>query len=103
MPESTTIIDEPWSLSTADVMKRYRVSAMTVLRWRVTGALPALKLPGGHFRYRESDVANVGELVEPGNGKPKRARKPRGKTTADKVAARAFGRSNGAKRSGKDG
>jgi excisionase family DNA binding protein len=32
------------------------VSAETVLRWTRKGDLPAIRLPGGAIRYRESDL-----------------------------------------------
>jgi excisionase family DNA binding protein len=32
------------------------VSAETVLRWTRRGDLPAIRLPGGAIRYRESDL-----------------------------------------------
>ncbi len=31
-------------------------SAETVLRWTREGKLPAIRLPGGALRYRESDL-----------------------------------------------
>ena len=39
-----------------EVATRFRVSARSLRRWNSLGLLAAKKTPGGHRRYRESDV-----------------------------------------------
>lgn len=44
-------------LTTKEVRESLRVSEPTLWRWRRTGKLQALKLPGGRgVRFRETDV-----------------------------------------------
>jgi excisionase family DNA binding protein len=42
-------------LTAREVAALLGVSAETVLRWTRRGELPAIRLPGGAIRYRESD------------------------------------------------
>lgn len=35
----------------------FNVSVRTVTYWAWTGKLPAIKTPGGHYRFRLADVA----------------------------------------------
>ena len=42
-----------------EVATRYRVSARSLRRWNALGILAASKTPGGHRRYRESDVRSL--------------------------------------------
>jgi len=43
-------------LTARQVAELLGVSAETVLRWTRRGDLPALRLPGGAIRYRETDL-----------------------------------------------
>lgn len=43
-------------LTTRDVASRMCVSTETVLRWTRTGAVPAIKLPGGAIRFRADEL-----------------------------------------------
>ncbi len=43
-------------LTAADVADRFGVNARTVTRWVEQGALVALRLPGGQFRFRDRDL-----------------------------------------------
>ncbi len=43
-------------LAPHEVAKLFRVDAKTVTRWAKKGWLPCLVTPGGHRRYRLSDV-----------------------------------------------
>jgi excisionase family DNA binding protein len=43
-------------LTTRHVAELLDVSPETVLRWTRLGELPAIKLPGGAVRYRESEL-----------------------------------------------
>jgi len=45
-------------LTAREVAELLGVSAETVLRWTRRGDLPALRLPGGAIRYRETDLDN---------------------------------------------
>ena len=47
-------------LTTKEVRESLRVSEPTLWRWRKSGRLVALKLPGGRgVRFREADVLKV--------------------------------------------
>lgn len=55
-------------LRTAEAAERIGVSQRTVLAWAQKGWLPSLLTPGGHRRYRASDVerhAASGPLLTP--------------------------------------
>jgi excisionase family DNA binding protein len=43
-------------LAARQVADQLGVSAETVLRWTRRGELPAIRLPGGAIRYRETDL-----------------------------------------------
>jgi len=43
-------------LTARDVAELLGVSTETVLRWTRRGDLPALRLPGGAIRYRETEL-----------------------------------------------
>jgi excisionase family DNA binding protein len=51
-------------LTAAEVSQLFRVHPKTVTRWATTGRLRCLRTPGGHRRFRESDVrALLAELT----------------------------------------
>lgn len=43
-------------LSPADVAKVFGVDSKTVTRWAKAGRLASIRTPGGHRRYRETEV-----------------------------------------------
>jgi len=43
-------------LTPADVAALFRVDPKTVSRWVLAGRLTAIKTPGGHNRFRRSEV-----------------------------------------------
>jgi excisionase family DNA binding protein len=43
-------------MTTAEVADAFRVDRNTVLRWAKAGTLPSALTPGGHRRYRRTDV-----------------------------------------------
>ena len=43
-------------LSTGQVARLFGVSPSTVTRWARLGVLNAIRTPGGHYRFRESDA-----------------------------------------------
>lgn len=43
-------------LTPGEVAKIFRVSPKTVARWAAVGMLPVVRTPGGHGRFRRSDV-----------------------------------------------
>lgn len=43
-------------LTPAEVARIFRVDPKTVSRWAKQGRLASFKTPGGHRRFRESDV-----------------------------------------------
>ena len=47
-------------ITTREVAKLARVDSSTVRRWVERGELkPAMKLPGGHYRFLQSDVEQL--------------------------------------------
>lgn len=49
---------EKW-LRPAEVAEMLRVSTSSVSRWAAGGLIPSIRTPGGHRRYRESDVRAI--------------------------------------------
>jgi excisionase family DNA binding protein len=47
--------DDPF-LTPAEVARIFRVDPKTVGRWAIEGLLPSTRTPGGHRRFRRSDV-----------------------------------------------
>lgn len=43
-------------LTPGEVAKLFRVDPKTVTRWAVAGRIPSIRTPGGHRRFRESEV-----------------------------------------------
>jgi excisionase family DNA binding protein len=43
-------------LTPGEVASLFRVDPKTVTRWAISGKLPSVKTPGGHRRYRQTDV-----------------------------------------------
>ena len=46
-------------LTPRQVAARFAVDPKTVTRWARTGALPFIRTPGGHRRYRESVIDSL--------------------------------------------
>ncbi|MEO6145331.1 MAG: BldC family transcriptional regulator [Dermatophilaceae bacterium] len=46
-------------LTPAEVAQIFRVDPKTVTRWAQAGKLTSMRTPGGHRRYRESEVRNL--------------------------------------------
>lgn len=49
----------PRLLKPIEVAAMFGVSSKTVKRWVQTGKLPCIRTPGGHRRYRQSDVEEL--------------------------------------------
>ena len=43
-------------LKPGEVAEKFRVDPKTVTRWAKAGKLTSVKTPGGHHRFRESEV-----------------------------------------------
>jgi excisionase family DNA binding protein len=43
-------------LTSGEVAIMFRVDPKTVTRWANSGKIPSVKTPGGHRRYRKSEV-----------------------------------------------
>lgn len=43
-------------LTPAEVANMFRVDPKTVTRWAIAGRVSAIRTPGGHRRYRESEI-----------------------------------------------
>lgn len=53
----TKLFDEVDRLMTpGEVAKEFRVDPKTVTRWALAGRIGSIKTPGGHRRFRESEV-----------------------------------------------
>lgn len=46
-------------LTPAEVARLFRVDPKTVTRWCKAGRIAGIKTPGGHHRFRESDVRRM--------------------------------------------
>lgn len=46
-------------LTPGEVAVMFRVDPKTVTRWAATGRLNAIRTPGGHRRFRESEVLAI--------------------------------------------
>jgi excisionase family DNA binding protein len=62
------------------------VTSQTLRRWAKTGRIPAVKTPGGHFRYNLAGLIVVPEPPAPPQPKPKKA-KPAQVDIKDVIAA----------------
>ena len=59
--KSTSRIEAPSYLRTAEVADILHVSPKTVSRWAKEGKLPFLKTLGGHRRYPEAEIRELAE------------------------------------------
>ena len=46
-------------LTSAEVARMFRVDPKTVTRWAITGRLGSIRTPGGHRRFRASEVKGL--------------------------------------------
>ncbi|SBW17954.1 hypothetical protein FDG2_0446 [Candidatus Protofrankia californiensis] len=46
-------------MTPAETRKALRVGATTLARWARRGDIPSVELPGGHRRYRRTDIAVI--------------------------------------------
>jgi excisionase family DNA binding protein len=72
-------------LSTTEVARLCRVSAMTVTRWIDAGLLPAVRTPGGWRRVRRDDALRYAAAVA---GEPRPVRRAPDRLVADLVGGR---------------
>lgn len=49
-------LDDERFLTPAEVARMFVVTPKTVARWAATGRLWSVRTPGGHLRFRESEV-----------------------------------------------
>ena len=55
-------------LTSGEVARLFRVDPKTVSRWAAAGKVESIRTPGGHRRYRETDIQRMlygGEEVTP--------------------------------------
>jgi excisionase family DNA binding protein len=60
-------------LTPGEVAALFRVDPKTVTRWAAAGRIGSIRTPGGHRRFRESEVRALLEgegLIEPGTDTP---------------------------------
>jgi excisionase family DNA binding protein len=53
---TTIIADEDRLLTPSEVAAMFRVDPKSVSRWAVAGRIGCVRTPGGHRRFRESEV-----------------------------------------------
>jgi excisionase family DNA binding protein len=46
-------------LTCAEVATMFRVDRKTVTHWAVGGRIVSIRTPGGHYRFRESDMREL--------------------------------------------
>jgi excisionase family DNA binding protein len=46
-------------MTPGEVATLFRVDPKTVSRWAIAGRIPSVRTPGGHRRFRESDVRSL--------------------------------------------
>ncbi len=51
--------------SRGEVARLFGVSVSTVTRWARTGLLPAVRTPGGHYRFRADDMRRAARAGSP--------------------------------------
>lgn len=51
-----TAPEEEHLLTPAEVAARFRVDPKTVSRWADAGRIDSIRTPGGHRRYRQSEI-----------------------------------------------
>jgi excisionase family DNA binding protein len=51
-------------MTPGEVAKRFRVDPKTVTRWAAAGRLESIKTPGGHRRFRKSEVDALSSFPE---------------------------------------
>ncbi len=60
-------------LTPAEVAALFRVDPKTVTRWAAAGRLSSIRTPGGHRRFRESEIrALLGDDVDPAEDEARR-------------------------------
>lgn len=52
-------------ISRGEVAKLFGVSVSTVTRWARMGLLPAVRTPGGHYRFRAEDMRRAAHSGSP--------------------------------------
>ena len=72
-------------LTPGEVAALFRVDPKTVTRWAAAGRIGSIRTPGGHRRFRESEVrallAGEGALEELGEDLPGGTGRPEGPTS----------------------
>lgn len=68
-------VDEDRLLTAAEVAALFRVDPKTVTRWAAAGRITSIRTPGGHRRFRESEVR---ALLEADSGTPDERFRPGG-------------------------
>ncbi len=57
-------------LTPGEVAELFRVDTKTTSRWAAKGKIKSIRTPGGHHRYRESEVRRLLEGGEDGDPGP---------------------------------
>jgi excisionase family DNA binding protein len=63
-PRPIAASEEDPLLTPAEVGRRFRVDRKTVGRWAAAGLIAEVRTPGGHRRFRESDVRRVLDMPD---------------------------------------
>ena len=68
-------------LTPGEVATLFRVDPKTVTRWAASGRITSIRTPGGHRRFRESEV----RALLRGDSEPSTPRPPGGLTTPERM------------------
>lgn len=55
-PAPETVSEPDQMLTPAEVALMFRVDPKTVTRWAAAGRVSSIRTPGGHRRFRESEI-----------------------------------------------
>jgi excisionase family DNA binding protein len=81
-------------LTPGEVAALFRVDPKTVTRWAAAGRIGSIRTPGGHRRFRESEVRALlegeGEMEEPDERRGHGMGTPNGLTGGNDVPQRPF-------------
>lgn len=58
-------LDDDRLMTPGEVSALFRVDPKTVTRWAVAGRIGSIRTPGGHRRFRESDVRALLRFAKP--------------------------------------
>lgn len=67
VPAPVPRTDDERLFTPGEVAALFRVDPKTVTRWAAAGRIASIRTPGGHRRFRESEVKRLLEGLPPGS------------------------------------